>query len=57
MIPSLRRKLEALLERREEVERLLADPGTIADADRFRDLSREFSQLEPVATALAAERQ
>ena len=57
MIPSLRRKLEALLERREEVERLLADPGTISDADRFRDLSREFAQLEPVAVALNAESQ
>ena len=57
MIPSLRRKLEALIERREEVERLLSDPGTISDAERFRDLSREFSQLEPVATALAAEGQ
>ena len=55
MLPSLRRKLELLAERREELERLLADPGTIADAERFRDLSREFSQLEPVAVALAAE--
>ena len=55
MIPSLRRKLDALVERREELERLLADPGTIADAERFRALSREFSQLEPVAVALAAE--
>ena len=55
MLPSLRRKLELLAERREELERLLADPGVIADADRFRELSREFSQLEPVATALAAE--
>jgi peptide chain release factor 1 len=57
MLPSLRRKLEALSERREELERLLADPGTIADAERFRALSREFSQLQPVATALAAEAQ
>jgi peptide chain release factor 1 len=57
MIPSLRRKLEALVERREEVERLLADPGIAANADRFRDLSREFAQLEPVANALAAEAQ
>jgi peptide chain release factor 1 len=57
MLPSLRRKLEALSERREELERLLADPGTIADAERFRALSREFSQLEPVAVALAAETQ
>ena len=55
MNPSLRRKLEALAERREELERLLADPAVINDAAQFRRLSREFSQLEPVATALAAE--
>ncbi len=55
MTPTLRRKLEALAERREELERLLADPGVIADNERFRKLSREFSQLEPVATALANE--
>ena len=55
MTPSLRRKLEALAERREELERLLADPGVIGDAERFRNFSREFSQLEPVAIALAAE--
>ena len=55
MTPSLRRKLEALAERREELERLLADPGVMADNARFRDLSREFAQLEPVAAALAAE--
>jgi peptide chain release factor 1 len=57
MLPSLRRKLEALAERREELERLLADPGVIGDAERFRNLSREFSQLEPVAKALADEAQ
>ena len=55
MSPTLRRKLEALAERREELERLLADPSVIGDANRFRTLSREFSQLEPVATALADE--
>ena len=55
MTPTLRRKLEALAERREELERLLADPGVIADNDRFRQLSREFAQLQPVATALADE--
>ena len=55
MLPSLRRKLEALAERREELERLLADPDTIADQGRFRALSREFAQLEPVAAALADE--
>ena len=57
MLPSLRRKLEALAERREELERLLADPGVIGDAERFRNLSREFAQLEPVANGLAAETQ
>ncbi|MCF7221863.1 peptide chain release factor 1 [Marilutibacter chinensis] len=55
MLDSLRRKLEALVERREELERLLADPGVIGDATRFRSLSREFAQLEPVALALADE--
>ncbi|MGQ4660059.1 peptide chain release factor 1 [Lysobacter sp. F6437] len=55
MTPTLRRKLEALAERREELERLLADPGVIGDAKRFRTLSREFAQLEPIATALADE--
>ncbi|QOW24991.1 peptide chain release factor 1 [Lysobacter sp. H23M47] len=55
MTPSLRRKLEALAERREELERLLADPDVIGDNQRFRQLSREFSQLGPVATALADE--
>lgn len=55
MTPALRRKLEALLERREEVERLLADPAVAADQKRFRALSREFAGLQPVADALAAE--
>ncbi|MGS1080186.1 peptide chain release factor 1 [Pseudoxanthomonas beigongshangi] len=55
MTPTLRRKLEALAERREELERLLADPGVAGDNERFRNYSREFAQLEPVATALAEE--
>ena len=49
MLPTLRRKLEALAERRDELERLLADPAVIGDQDAFRRLSREFSRLEPVA--------
>ncbi|MBW3550628.1 MAG: peptide chain release factor 1 [Proteobacteria bacterium] len=55
MTPSLRRKLEALAERRQELERLLAEPGVIADNAAFRKLSREFAQLEPMANALADE--
>ncbi len=53
MQPSLLRKLESLAERREEVGRLLAEPDALADTRRFRDLSREFAQLEPLAAALA----
>ena len=56
MTPTLRRKLEALAERREELERLLADPDVIGDSERFRNFSREFSQLEPVANAMAEEK-
>ncbi|MCD9005541.1 peptide chain release factor 1 [Luteimonas sp. XNQY3] len=56
MLPTLRRKLEALAERREELERLLSDPATVADQGRFRALSREFAQLEPLSSALAEER-
>ena len=53
MTPSLRRKLELLAERHEEVGRLLADPGVISDNPRFRSLSREFAQLDPVVRTLA----
>lgn len=55
MTPTLRRKLEALAERREELERLLSDPDVLGDNERFRNFSREFSQLEPVAVAMAEE--
>ncbi|MGE8280123.1 MAG: peptide chain release factor 1 [Stenotrophomonas sp.] len=55
MTPTLRRKLLALAERREELERLLSDPDVVADNERFRNFSREFAQLEPIATALADE--
>ena len=53
MSPSIRRKLEQLAERHQEVAALLADAGTVADAARFRALSKEYAQLEPVVQALA----
>jgi peptide chain release factor 1 len=55
MTPGLRRKLETLAERHEEVGRLLAEPSVLADNARFRALSKEYAQLEPVAAALADE--
>ena len=54
MSPSIRRKLEQLDERFEEVGALLAQPDAAADSNRFRALNREYAQLQPVAAALAA---
>ena len=52
MTPGIRRKLEALAERHEEVGRLLADPDSMSDPARFRALSQEYSRLQPVASGL-----
>jgi len=54
MTPSIRRKLETLAERHQEVAMLLAQPEVINDNARFRDLSREFAQLEPLTASLHA---
>jgi peptide chain release factor 1 len=53
MTPSIRRKLEAIAERKEEVERLLAEPEVTANNQRYRELSREYAEIEPVALRLA----
>jgi peptide chain release factor 1 len=45
---SLVNKLADLVERHEEIAALLSDPDTIADQDRFRELSREYARLEPL---------
>lgn len=49
MKESIYLKLEHLCERFEEVRALLSDANTIANQDKFRALSREYSELEPVA--------
>lgn len=49
MKESLRSKLTELVERHEEVARLLGDAATIADKDRFRELSKEYARLDEVA--------
>ncbi|MBT8079501.1 MAG: peptide chain release factor 1 [Gammaproteobacteria bacterium] len=48
MKDSINARLETTRERFEEVAGLLAEPDVIADQNRFRDLSREYSRLEPV---------
>ena len=45
---STKEKLSSLVDRFEEVAGLLADPGVIAEQGRFRDLSVEYSRLEPL---------
>jgi peptide chain release factor 1 len=45
---SIRERLVQLKERYEEVSALLADPAIISDNNQFRELSREYSRLEPV---------
>jgi peptide chain release factor 1 len=45
---SIRSKLEATRDHFEEIAGLLADPDVIADQNRFRDLSKEYSRLEPI---------
>ena len=52
MTPSIRRKLEAIAERHEEIGLLLGQADVLADNSRFRELSREYAQLEPVADAM-----
>ena len=53
MKASLLGKLETLTDRHEEVSALLGDSETIADQNRFRDLSREYSELETVVRCYA----
>ncbi|MAS60121.1 MAG: peptide chain release factor 1 [Gammaproteobacteria bacterium] len=45
---SIRLKLENLKDRFDEIEALLSDAEIIADQNRFRDLSREYAELEEV---------
>ena len=56
MKESLREKLTSLVERYEEIAHLLSDPATIADKERFRDLSKEYARLEGVARDFGAYR-
>jgi peptide chain release factor 1 len=46
MKDSIRRKLEKLDERFEEISRLLSDAGVISKQNQFRELSMEYSRLQ-----------
>ena len=50
MKKSLELKLEQMLERFQEIARLLSEASVIAHQNEFKALSKEYAQLEPVAT-------
>jgi peptide chain release factor 1 len=51
MKESILAKLDNLDERYQEVAALLSDSETIADQNKFRELSKEYAELEPVVKA------
>lgn len=48
MKASIRTKLETISDRLEEIGALLSDPDVIGNQNQFRDLSKEYAQLDPV---------
>ncbi len=48
MKPSIRSKLETLLDRIEELSALLADPDTINNQTKFRAFSQEYADIKPI---------
>jgi peptide chain release factor 1 len=53
MKDSVKTKLEILAERYEEIGHLLSDASVISDQNRFRALSKEYAEIEPVVKAFA----
>lgn len=48
MQPSIQKKLDSLVERYDELSALLGSPDIINDQNKFRSLSKEFANLEPL---------
>ena len=48
MTPSIKAKLDAINERHEEIAALLGDAEVISNQNQFRDLSKEYSRVEPI---------
>ncbi len=45
---SIRKKLEILVERLEEVNHLISDPEIISNQNKFRNLTKEYAQITPI---------
>lgn len=54
MKDTIRRKLEIVSDRFEEVSALLGDADVISDQKKFRELSMEFADIEPVVKCFGA---
>jgi len=50
---SIRHKLEAVCDRHEELEGLLAEPDIINDQNQYRELSQEYARIGPIVTLFA----
>ena len=57
MKESLLLRLDNISERYEELGHLLSDASVISDQNRFRDLSKEYSEIEPVVKCYASYKQ
>ncbi len=57
MKDSIRTKLENLIDRLQELDALLADPGVITNQNQFRDLSKEYAEIQPVVECFQQYRQ
>ena len=57
MKPTIRQKLDLLVDRLDEIDRMLSAPSTASDMDQFRKLSRERAEIEPVIIQFHAFRQ
>lgn len=51
MKPSIEVKLQNIATRYDEVKQLLSDHQITNDLNRYRELSKEYAQLEPLAQA------
>jgi len=51
MKPSIKAKLQQLTIRYEELKNLLSDPDVTNDLNKYRELSKEFAQCEPLVNA------
>ncbi len=51
MKDSIRNKLENLTDRLEELNALLSDPNIINNQNKFRDLSKEYAEIQPIVAS------